>query len=179
MDKFRHGLGLIVVMLLGLCPSPRLRARLLSILGASIGRNVRICPCRIINLRKGFRNLRVGSDVHIGTDCLIDLEGPVVISKGTTIAPRVVLLSHSDPGASHESPLILQFPPTSEGLYIGMDCWIGANCTLLDGSHIGDYCVIAAATVVRGNLESGFLYGGAPARKIRPLLPAQENSGPN
>ena len=173
LENIKHGVGLIFTMLLRLCVSPKLRARLLSAVGATIGANVRVHSCTFINLRHGFRNLRVGSDVHIGSDCLIDLEASVSIGSGTTIAPRVVIISHSDPGASHRSPVTKQFPPTAIGVSIGENCWIGAASTLLDGSFIADQCVIGAGSVVRGNLDGGALYAGVPVKKIRALSPLE------
>jgi len=172
-ENIRHGLGLIAGMLLRLCVSPRLRARFLSVLGAEIGKNVRIYSCTFVNLGNGFRNLRVGSDVHIGTDCLIDLEAPMLIGSGTTISPRVTLISHSDPGASHGSPIVDVFPPTSLGVRIGESCWIGAASILLDGSSIGDQCVIGAGSVVRGSLDGCSLYAGVPVKKIRTFSPLE------
>ena len=173
LENIRHGLGLVAGMFLQLCVSPRLRARLLSVLGAEIGTNVRIYSCTFINLGGGFKNLQVGSDVHIGTDCLIDLQAPVLIGSGTTISPRVTLISHSDPGANHGSPIVNVFPPTSLGVRIGESCWIGAAAILLDGSSIADKCVIAAGSVVRGSLDSYSLYAGVPVKKIRAFSPLE------
>ena len=173
LENIRHGLGLVAGMFLQLCVSPRLRARLLSVLGAEIGKNVRIYSCTFINLGSGFKNLQVGSDVHIGTDCLIDLQAPVLIGSGTTISPRVVVISHSDPGASHSSPVTKQFPPAAIGVRIGDNCWIGAASTLLDGSLIADQCVIGAGAVVRGSLDGYSLYAGVPVKKIRAFSPLE------
>ena len=173
LENIRHGLGLIFTMLLRLCVSPRLRARLLSAAGATIGTNVRIHSCTFINLKRGFKNLHVGSNVHIGSDCLIDLETLVSIGSGTTLSPRVTLISHSDPGASHGSPIVDVFPPTSLGVRIGESCWIGAGSILLDGSSIADKCVIGAGSVVRGNLDGCTLYAGVPVKKIRTFSPLE------
>ena len=173
LENIRHGLGLIFTMLLRLCVSPRLRARLLSAVGATIGTNVRIHSCTFINLKQGFKNLHVGSNVHIGSDCLIDLEAIVSIGPGTTLSPRVVLISHSDPGTAHNSPISKEFPPTAFGVRIGENCWIGTASTLLDGSFIADQCVIGAGSVVRGSLDGCSLYAGVPVKKIRTFSPLE------
>lgn len=44
---------------------------------------------------------------------------------------------------------------------------IGTNATILQGLTIGDDCVIGAGSVVTRDLESGYVYVGSPARKIR------------
>lgn len=54
-------------------------------------------------------------------------------------------------------------------------CLIGMNAVVLDKSVIGpDVIVAAGAVVLEGAiLEPGFLYGGIPAKKLKPLSPAQ------
>ncbi len=47
------------------------------------------------------------------------------------------------------------------------DVWIGANCVILDGVHIGRGSVIAAGSVVREHLDEGMVYGGNPLRALR------------
>lgn len=166
MSEIGYGFYMAAEILLRLCIHPRLRAACLSLLGARIGSNVRIYDCRFINMRKGFANLRVEDDVHVGTGCLIDLEGPVDIGRGSTLSPRVVVMSHSDPGSAHGSPLCERFPVESNGVVIGEGCWIGANATVLSGSAIGNNVVVAAAALVRGALPGDAVYAGVPARRI-------------
>lgn len=136
-------------------------------LGATVGQNVRIYECRFINLQEGFNNLNLGDDIHIGSDCLIDLKGPVAIGRGTVLSPRVVLISHSDPGFAHESPIAQRYPPEKLGISIGKYCWIGSGATIISGSRIGDYTVIGAMALVREELIGNALYAGVPAHFIR------------
>lgn len=49
---------------------------------------------------------------------------------------------------------------------IGNDVWIGSNVSILDGCRIGDGVIIATGSVVLGDLEPYFIYGGIPAKKI-------------
>nr|WP_235974083.1 acyltransferase [Luteimonas sp. MC1750] len=159
----KYGLFLVVEILLRLCINPRLRARLLSMLGAAIGRNARIYDCRFINLQRGFSNLSIGNDVHVGTDCLFDLAGPVRIGDGAVLSPRVTLMSHSDAGESHASPLSVRYPSENNGICIGANCWIGASATLLSGSKVGEGTVVGAGALVKGALERHSVYVGVPA----------------
>lgn len=176
-SSWRYGAYMLVEMALRLCVLPRLRARCLSILGAKVGRNARVYECRFINLWEGFSNLSIGDDVHIGAGCLIDLKGPVSIGHGSTLSPRVVLISHTDPGSAHGSPIVLRYPCEARGVTIGGDCWIGACATLLSGAQVGDGTVVGAMALVRGRLEPGALYVGVPARRVdRHDPPAQSRS---
>lgn len=164
MSGIRHGFYMLVEMLLRLCIHPRLRAACLGLIGARIGRNVRIYECRFINVRGGFGKLQIGDDVHIGADCLFDLEGPLVIGRGSTLSPRVVVITHTDPGSAHASPWCERFPVEARGVVVGDDCWIGASATLLSGSRIGDRVAVGACALVRGTLDGPGVYVGVPAR---------------
>jgi len=169
MARVRHALFLIVEKILRIVVVPSWRAKILRLMGAEVGLNVRVYECRFMNLGQGFSNLTIKDDVHIGPDCLIDLKGHVVIGKGTTLSPRVTLISHSDPGSAHGSRLTESFPPEALGLAIGEGCWIGANSTVLSGTEIGSDCVVGAMSLVRGSLPSAGLYVGIPVRRIRSL----------
>ena len=61
-------------------------------------------------------------------------------------------------------------------LEIGVNCWIGAKVTILDGVSIGEGCVIAAGAVVKEDIPPHSLVAGVPARLIRRLAPA--SAGP-
>lgn len=52
---------------------------------------------------------------------------------------------------------------------IGNDVYMGSSVTVLSGVTIGDRCVIGAGAVVTKDLESGYVYVGVPARKLKPL----------
>ncbi len=169
MPKIKYGLYMFAELLLRLCIPPRLRATCLRFLGARIGSNVRIYECRFINIRNGFKQLQINDNVHIGTDCLIDLEGPLTIGRSSTLSPRVVIMTHSDPGSAHDSAWCQLYPTERRGVKIGRNCWIGASSTLLSGSIIEDRSAIGAGSLVRGNIEGNAIYAGVPARKIKTL----------
>lgn len=60
-----------------------------------------------------------------------------------------------------------EFEDTHNGIEIGNDVWIGRNVRIYHGSKIGDGCVIAEGSLVRGELEPYGIYAGQPARLIR------------
>jgi maltose O-acetyltransferase len=47
--------------------------------------------------------------------------------------------------------------------------WLGARVTVLKGVTVGRSSVVAAGSVVTGDVPAGVLAGGVPARVIRPL----------
>lgn len=52
---------------------------------------------------------------------------------------------------------------------------IGMGAIVMDHAVVQEYCIIAAGSVVLENTicESGYLYAGTPAKKIKPITEAQ------
>lgn len=173
----RHGLWLLCERLLRWCVNPRLRARLLSALGASIGTNVRIYEIRLFNLEHGFRNLAVGDNVHIGPGCRLDMEGQITIGSRSTLSPGVTVLTHADPGSSHGSRLVRFYPARVAAVSVGEDCWIGACAIVLCGTSVGDLSVVGAGSVVTQDVPAHCVAAGIPAsvRKQIDIGPGQES----
>ena len=164
-----HGLSLIAEKALTFSVHPYLRARLLSLLGATVGKNVRVYEARFFNLQDGFRNLELADDVHVGTGCLLDLTDAIRVGAGAVISPRVTVLTHTDMGSHHNSPLSGLYPPMKAPVAIGAGSFVGANSTILAGTVLGERSLVAAGSIVSGNFDPGRLIAGAPARDKRPL----------
>jgi virginiamycin A acetyltransferase len=57
---------------------------------------------------------------------------------------------------------------TSKGnIEIGNDVWIGTQCVILSGSKIGDGAVVAANSVVTGEIPAYAIVAGSPAKVIK------------
>jgi len=113
------------------------------------GHQISIEPGGILELSGGYINhdAKIGCSHHIR------------IGRDTIISEDVIIMdsdSHHLAGAE---------PPT--GITIGDRVWIGMRCTILKNVQIGDGAVIAAGSVVAGNIPAGCLAGGVPARVIR------------
>lgn len=52
---------------------------------------------------------------------------------------------------------------------------VGMGAIVMDHAVVEEFCIIAAGAIVleKTVCESGFLYAGIPARKIKPLIPEQ------
>ena len=165
--RVRHGACLLVDRILGWVPNPRLRSRLLSRLGATVGRNVRIHDTRFINLERGFVNLRIADDVHVGTECLLDLTEVLSIGVGAVLGPRVCVLTHQDAGAHHDAPLARVLGTFERPTTIGAGAFVGAGSIVLCGIEIGEHAVVAAGSVVTSDVPAGTVVAGVPARQVR------------
>jgi acetyltransferase-like isoleucine patch superfamily enzyme len=158
------GIYMLIEKLLRWCINPHLRSTLLRLLGARIGKNVRIYELRLINLINGFRNLAIEDDVHIGPGTMIDLTGKVIIKHKSTVSPRVLILTHSDAGEDHKSEICKIYPRKVKEVVIGKSVWIGAGSIIQVGVRIGDRVVIGTGSVVTKNIPSDSLASGVPAQ---------------
>ena len=52
-------------------------------------------------------------------------------------------------------------------IIIGHDVWIGANCSILDNTRIGNGSVIATGSVVTKDVPPYAIVGGNPAKIIK------------
>jgi acetyltransferase-like isoleucine patch superfamily enzyme len=56
---------------------------------------------------------------------------------------------------------------------IGADVWVGAKASVLRGAQVGAGSVLAAHTVVRGQIPPGSVVAGVPGRVVRNRLAPQ------
>ncbi|MBK2124096.1 gamma carbonic anhydrase family protein [Fangia hongkongensis] len=63
------------------------------------------------------------------------------------------------------------------GCHIGSRCLIGMGAIILDGAVIEDDVIVGAGSVVapKKKLESGYLYVGSPAKRIRALTEEEKS----
>ena len=112
-------------------------------------------------------------DLSIGSDCAINSGTVIYTGNGVTIGDAVLIAANctlaptnhefSDPARRIRDQ---GFQPSRGGITIGDDVWLGANVVVLDGAVIGQGCVIAAGSVVRGTLEPMSIYAGTPAKRV-------------
>lgn len=142
----------------------------LSINGIKLGNNVSIgknttieCSGTMKNLGKG---LIVGENVGLGTHGFFGCAGGIEIGDNTIFGNYVSLHSENHNFTDNSQPIRLQ-GVNRKGIKIGQDCWIGAKTTILDGSEIGNGCIVAAGAVVRGKFPDNVIIGGVPAKIIK------------
>ena len=140
--------------------------------GAEIGERVRFrSPVVIHNSanERGqyYQKLKVGDDCYLGRELFLDLQDSIVIENEVTISHRVMILTHTDAGAS---PLKEAVIPTSQGaVTIRRGAYIGANVTILQGVEIGEASVVGAGAVVNKSVPAGSVVAGVPARIVKTL----------
>lgn len=117
--------------------------------------------------------LTIGDDVYVNRDVNIAVFAGLVIGNRCRFGERVSIHDEdhlTGPGDRYRvSPV-----------RIGNDVWLGANAVVLRGVSIGDGAVVAAGSVVRGDVPPGALAAGVPARVVRTAggdVPQPEDAG--
>jgi acetyltransferase-like isoleucine patch superfamily enzyme len=110
----------------------------------------------------------LGDESHIAPFgyLLID-NNKCTIGNKVAIGPFCTFICHSN-SIKGESEFFTENYLDGD-IEIGNNVFIGAQCTILPGTQIPDNVVIASNSVVRGKLKSGFVYGGTPAKSIKPI----------
>lgn len=112
------------------------------------------------------RKLIIGRRCYFSTPLWLDLNGTITIGDNVTVGHDVTIItSDHELGCSIHRCGALH--PAS--VSIGEGVWIAARVTLLPGSSIGRGAVIAAGSVVRGEIPPNVLAAGVPARVLRRL----------
>jgi acetyltransferase-like isoleucine patch superfamily enzyme len=108
------------------------------------------------------------SGSFIGRNCVITAKEKVVIAEGCLVAEMVVirdqdhLVDIGTDGTDRE-----KFQTAS--IEIGPQAWIAAKATVLKGVTIGEYAVLAASAVATKPIPAWEVWGGTPAKFIRPV----------
>lgn len=111
------------------------------------------------------------SRIEIGNRC--NLNGTIIHSNELV---KIGDLFMSGPGTvicdndSHRvtaDPVERRTRAVSKPIIIGNNVWIGMNCLVMKGVHIGDNAIVAAGSVVLKDVEANTLVGGNPAIAIK------------
>jgi acetyltransferase-like isoleucine patch superfamily enzyme len=111
-------------------------------------------------------SLTIGDDVGIGEYAYICAVAPVTIGSDTIVGQYLSV--HPQNHHFDEKSILIRHQGTSElGVNIGANCWIGSKVTFLDGSSVGDGCVVAAGAVVTKAFPGNVIIAGNPAKVLR------------
>ena len=110
------------------------------------------------------QNVMAGPDVQIGDGCKIQnnvaLYRGVVLEEDVFCGPSCVFTNVLTPRAHVERKT--EFSKT----LVKKGATIGANATIVCGNTLGEYCMIAAGSVVTKDVKDYALVAGVPSRQI-------------
>ena len=110
--------------------------------------------------------IRMGSNSSVDGYSYIGAGGPITIGENVIMGQHVSFHAENHNYSRLDIP-IKQQGTRREGIVIEDDCWVGANATFVDGAHVGHGCVIAAGSVVRGEIPPYSVVVGVPGRVLR------------
>ena len=155
--------ALLSALLLDNRLSGRLRAGLLRLNGARVGRN---CFVRgNLQLLEGF-DLTLGDEVFINSGCCLDFAAPIRIGSRVQISFQVTLITGDHHFGPHERRTGAFCP---RAIVIEDGAWIGARSTILPGVRIGAGAVVGAGALVTKDVPPDTVVIGVPARVHRTL----------
>lgn len=119
---------------------------------AAFGDNIKIDKYAEISVSKNA-NLRIGNRVGIGAYSMIVCHDHIEIGDNTLLAPSVYIYDHDHVFDSQNGVRSKEY--NTSPVYIGKNCWIGANTIILRGTRIGNNCVIGAGSILKGIYPDG------------------------
>lgn len=133
-----------------------------------VGNNYRISSK--ITIVGSYANLELGQNAEINTGCFLLSKDKIKIGENSTLAYQATILTSANPNGPHNK-LALLYPKVTMPVIIGHNTWIGASAIILPGVTIGNYCVVAAGSVVNKDVPDYTVVGGVPAKPIKKLDP--------
>lgn len=113
----------------------------------------------------GGENIRVGRNVFINQNCTMYDLGGIDIADDVMIGPNVNIITSGHPiEPSRRRAGVVAAP-----IAIERNVWIAAGVTIIGGVTVGENSVVAAGSVVTGDVPANTLVGGNPARLIRAI----------
>jgi acetyltransferase-like isoleucine patch superfamily enzyme len=113
--------------------------------------------------------LNIAENVFINDNCNINCVNKISIGKNSKIAPNVCINDHDHNYKNNSNDHLVRGEVT-----IGENVWIGSNVVILRDTHIGDNCVIAAGSIVKGNVPPNTLFINRRENEYLPLKGAQK-----
>ena len=111
----------------------------------------------------GLGDLIIGENVSINSGTVFYTGNGISIGNDVAIAANCTFAPVNHEYKSRDELIRKQgFRPSKGGIVVEDDVWIGANCVLLDGACLRRGCVIAAGSVVRGDVQAYSINAGCP-----------------
>ncbi|MBO0771949.1 MAG: acyltransferase [Actinobacteria bacterium] len=110
--------------------------------------------------------LRIGDRCVIGRGSHIVAHQSLEIGDDVWTGPYVYITDQNHGYAEPDVPIGRQLP-VNRATSIGAGSWLGAGTIVLPGARIGRNVVIAAGSVVRGEVPDRCVVAGVPARIVR------------
>ena len=113
--------------------------------------------------------LKIGNNSAVGRFTEFGAAGGIKIGNDVIMGSYISF--HSQNHNFHSKDvLIREQGVTSKGIELKNNIWVGAKVTFLDGSIVGNNCVVAAGSLVKGEFPDNVVIGGVPAKIIKNIF---------
>lgn len=112
--------------------------------------------------------VRIGNGVVLGRGSHVVGHQSIDIGDDVYTGPYVYVTDQNHGYTDPDTPIGKQWP-VNEPVSIGAGSWIGTGAVILPGARIGRNVVVAAGTVVRGEVPDHCVVAGVPGRVVRRL----------
>jgi carbonic anhydrase/acetyltransferase-like protein (isoleucine patch superfamily) len=132
------------------------------VIGSRVRINSHWAPVALVTGPKGLIEIADGVYINYGT--LISAHSSVYIGADVMVGNYSIIGDTEVPGIDEPrvAPALDARP-----IHIGAGAWLAARVTVLPGARIGAGAVIAAGSVVAGDIPPNAVAGGIPARLLR------------
>lgn len=129
-----------------------------------IGPNASISPIATFSFPE---NIIIGRNVRVGAGCVLwggPAKGRVVIGDDVLFGPEVLVTAATY--RYNEGQPVTDQAMDEADVIIGNDVWLATRSVVLAGARIGDGAIIAAHSVVKGEIPPFAIAAGTPARVV-------------
>lgn len=130
----------------------------------SIGEGFKMRPGAVLRVRRGAV-CRIGKNVSFNLNNMLACQESVTLGDGVVLAPNVQIYDHDHDYRAEGGVAAMKYK--TGPVVIGSNVWIGANCVILRGTHIGDNCVIGAGCILRGEIPANAIVTQERKTEIR------------
>lgn len=109
----------------------------------------------------------IGSRVLTNNNLFVCARGRIIIGEMCLIGRNVTIMDHNAHGIQPDCRR--SSCGTIRPVTIGNNVWIGNYVTILPGTEIGDNCVVAAGSIVKGVFRNNVIIQGNPAAIVRDI----------
>jgi acetyltransferase-like isoleucine patch superfamily enzyme len=129
----------------------------------TIGSNCSVAAFTTLTSEFNDSCITIEDNVLINRNVRLDYSGNLTIGRNALISENVMIYTHSH---GHDPRSV----PVKTALLIGENVWIGANVTICEGvGQIASGSIVATGAVVTRKIVVPGVYGGVPARLIKPV----------
>jgi acetyltransferase-like isoleucine patch superfamily enzyme len=144
-----------------------------------IGAHVTICAGMVPGQDLGpVPVLRIGDRCVIGRGSHVVAHHSIQIGDDVFTGPYVYITDQNHGYTDPEMPIGRQLPRNT-AVSIGSGTWLGAGAIVLPGACIGRNVVVAAGSVVRGEIPDRCVVAGVPAKVVREYVAGNGWSPPS